>query len=203
MSREDSLEGSGEATVFGLLFVALMLSGACSNRSVETEPGSATVSPASGVMASGNLENVLSRGAELYVANCQICHGDRQGNGVTLGAAPHNESGHTWHHPDAQLKKETIFNGKMGLGLMPPFKDKLTEGEVDAILSYIKTWWEEWQREGQADISQEIPGGDRQAEERSVRGLYHQQRRTFLLGRQWAGRGLVQGAAKAFRFEYR
>lgn len=153
MSREDSLEGSGEATVFGLLFVALMLSGACSNRSVETEPGSATVSPASGVMASGNLENVLSRGAELYVANCQICHGDRQGNGVTLGAAPHNESGHTWHHPDAQLK-ETIFNGKMGLGLMPPFKDKLTEGEVDAILSYIKTWWEEWQREGQADISQ-------------------------------------------------
>ena len=36
---------------------------------------------------------------------------------------------------------------------MPPFKDKLTEHEVDAILSYIKTWWEEGQRESQADIS--------------------------------------------------
>jgi hypothetical protein len=37
---------------------------------------------------------------------------------------------------------------------MPPFKDKLTELEVDAILIYIKTWWTEDQRERQADISQ-------------------------------------------------
>ena len=96
---------------------------------------------------------VEDTGAELYATTCQPCHGDRNGEDATLGAPPHNASGHTWHHPDAQLK-ETIFNGKTGLGLMPPFKDKLTEHEVDAILIYIKTWWTEDQRERQADISQ-------------------------------------------------
>ena len=78
--------------------------------------------------------------------------GTGRARGATLRVPPHNASGHTWHHPDAQLK-EAIFNGKTGFGLMPPFKDKLTEQEVDAVLSYTKTWWEEWQREGQSGIS--------------------------------------------------
>ena len=102
---------------------------------------------------SAPLDDALSRGADLYASNCQVCHGDREGKGATLGATPHNETGHTWHHPDAQLR-ETIINGKTGLGIMPPFKDKLTDAEVDAVLAYIKTWWEDWQREGQADLSQ-------------------------------------------------
>jgi mono/diheme cytochrome c family protein len=110
-------------------------------------------SPDPGVSESGSLNRVLAKGAELYAANCQLCHGDREGKGTTPGAPPNNESGHTWHHPDAQLK-ETIFNGKPGFGLMPPFKDKLTEQEVDAILEYVKTWWTEDQRRRQADISQ-------------------------------------------------
>jgi mono/diheme cytochrome c family protein len=37
---------------------------------------------------------------------------------------------------------------------MPPFKDVLTEEQVDTVLSYIKTWWTPDQRESQADISQ-------------------------------------------------
>ena len=97
-------------------------------------------------------EEVLSKGAELFVANCQICHGDREGQGATGRASPHNETGHTWHHPDAQLK-DWVLNGKFP-GAMPPFKDLLRGEEVDAILSYIRTWWTAEQRESQADISQ-------------------------------------------------
>ena len=148
--------------VVGLLFLSLALSGACNNEGFQTTPEAATAGPGSGrgiapspdprVAESRSLDNVLAKGAELYAANCQLCHGDREGEGATPGAPPHNASGHTWHHPDAQLK-ETIFNGKAGFGLMPPFKDKLTEQEVDAVLSYVKTWWEGWQLEGQADIS--------------------------------------------------
>jgi mono/diheme cytochrome c family protein len=92
------------------------------------------------------------RGEALYQANCQACHGSQQGEGRTAGAPPHNDIGHTWHHPDAQLK-DWVLNGKFP-GAMPPFKDVLTEEQVDTVLSYIKTWWTPDQRESQADISQ-------------------------------------------------
>ncbi len=94
-------------------------------------------------------------GAELYATNCQLCHGDPEGAGTTVGAPPHNEKGHTWHHPDAQLK-DWVMNGKLGFGQMPQmpaFQDTLTDPEMDVILTYIKTWWTPDQRDGQADIS--------------------------------------------------
>ncbi len=93
----------------------------------------------------------VGRGAELYVANCQMCHGDQQGQGG-VGAPPHNETGHTWHHPDAQLK-DWVMNGKLGFARMPGFNETLTESEIDETLTYIKTWWIEEQRETQADVS--------------------------------------------------
>ena len=36
---------------------------------------------------------------------------------------------------------------------MPALGDKLSEREVEVVLAYIKAWWNEEQREGQADIS--------------------------------------------------
>ena len=93
----------------------------------------------------------LRLGAQLYSANCQACHGDQEGRGGISEAPTHNETGHTWHHPDVQLK-DWVLNGKFP-GAMPALKDKLTEEEVDAILAYIKTWWTPDQRESQADIS--------------------------------------------------
>ena len=97
---------------------------------------------------------VLTLGVEIYVANCLVCHGDSNGIGGTGGAPPHNKAGHTWHHPDAQLR-EWVLNGKLGFGSpgMPALGDKLTEPEVDVVLAYIKAWWNEEQRESQADIS--------------------------------------------------
>ena len=96
----------------------------------------------------------IARGADFYATNCQVCHGDLSGAGGS-GAPPHNQYGHTWHHPDAQLK-DFVINGKLGLlGLlqMPAFKNTLTDPEVDAVLAYIKTSWTEIQRETQADVS--------------------------------------------------
>ena len=98
------------------------------------------------------LADTVGRGSELYVVNCQMCHGDQQGQGG-IGAPPHNQGGHTWHHPDAQLE-DWVMNGKLGLGQMPRFEKKLTDSEIDQILTYIKTWWSEDQREAQADVSQ-------------------------------------------------
>ncbi len=100
-------------------------------------------------------DEVFTLGAERYAANCQVCHGDSNGIGGTGGAPPHNQEGHTWHHPDAQLR-EWVLNGKLGFESpgMPALGDKLAEPEVDAILTFIKTWWAAEQRASQADISQ-------------------------------------------------
>ena len=47
------------------------------------------------------------------------------------------------------------------------FREKLNEQQVDAILAYIKTWWTEEQRKGQADISQRYQEAlDRQKQDR-------------------------------------
>ena len=105
------------------------------------------------VVEQSNLTEMLARGSKVYATSCQPCHGDRYGKGTLGRAHPHNEKGHTWHHPDAQLK-EWILHGKPGPGLsvMPGFT-YLMEDDVEAILGFIKTWWTAEQREMQADIS--------------------------------------------------
>ena len=49
-----------------------------------------------------------------------------------------------------------MLNGKLGSGSagMPALGDKLTEPEVDAILTFIRSWWTTEQRDSQADVSE-------------------------------------------------
>ncbi len=89
----------------------------------------------------------FTRGKDLYEANCANCHG-LNGEGQLpdpLGpnmAPPHNNDGHTWHHPD-QVNFETVWYGRNIAGEMPAFYDKLRLEDIVQILGYIKTWWDE------------------------------------------------------------
>jgi mono/diheme cytochrome c family protein len=98
---------------------------------------------------------VVTQGAVLYADQCAACHGDRlqgqpdwqvrQENG-RLPAPPHDPSGHTWHHPDAQLIDITTRGTAAVVGGghesdMPGFGGILTEAEIVAVLSYIKSTW--------------------------------------------------------------
>lgn len=117
---------------------------------IQTPPAvDAAIEPAS-TPGKGSVE-----GSDLYAANCQVCHGDSNGAGGRGGAPIHNDRGHTWHHPDAQLRG-WVLNGKLGSGSagMPALGDKLTEPEVDAILTFIRSWWTTEQRDSQADVSE-------------------------------------------------
>ena len=100
-----------------------------------------------------DLSKGLARGAKVYATSCRPCHGDRNGKGSIGRAHPHNEMGHTWHHPDAQLK-EWILHGKPGPGfsVMPGFT-YFNNDDLEAVLALIKTWWTDEQREIQADTS--------------------------------------------------
>lgn len=99
----------------------------------------------------------VALGAGLYAENCAACHGaDLQGqpdwrqrlpNG-RLPAPPHDESGHTWHHPAGQLFALTKHGpaALVGGGYqsdMPAYDGILSDAEIWAVLSYIKSRWPE------------------------------------------------------------
>ncbi len=128
---------------------------ACSNAGVSAHTSEvvAELNPTAPVEKQSDSAQMLARGAKVHAVLCQPCHGDRYGKGALGRAHPHNESGHTWHHPDAQLK-DWILHGKPGPGysVMPGFT-YLGKDDVEAILAFIKTWWTAEQREMQADTS--------------------------------------------------
>ncbi|MCH9036404.1 MAG: cytochrome c [Chloroflexi bacterium] len=108
----------------------------------------------------------LALGAMVYTENCASCHGaDLEGQPnwqiplPTGGfpAPPHDETGHTWHHPDQQLIRITTGGFKVSdeRGQMPAFGKKLTMEEIREILEFIKTWWSEDQRSYQATVTAE------------------------------------------------
>ena len=98
---------------------------------------------------------VLDIGRAVYAENCASCHGaalagqanwqQRDADGY-LPAPPHDETGHTWHHPDSYLFSMTKYGieemiGKPYPNNMPAYEDKLTDEEILAVLSYIKSTW--------------------------------------------------------------
>ena len=71
----------------------------------------------------------------------------RKPNG-RLPAPPHDGSGHTWHHVDKQLFELTKYGpaALAGGGYesdMPGYGDSLSDDEIIAVLSYIKSRWPE------------------------------------------------------------
>lgn len=91
----------------------------------------------------------------MYAENCASCHGialegqanwrQRDADGYLL-APPHDETGHTWHHPDSYLFLMTKYGieemiGKTYPNNMPAYEDKLTDAKILAALSYIKSTW--------------------------------------------------------------
>ena len=65
-----------------------------------------------------------------------------------MPAPPHDQTGHTWHHNDQYLFDITKYGIEKSLQLnypnnMPIYDDVLTDIEILASLSYIKSKWPE------------------------------------------------------------
>ena len=97
----------------------------------------------------------IATGRAIYEAQCATCHGldlegeenwrDRNAEGY-LPAPPHDETGHTWHHPDTQLFMITKHGTEAVVGNgyksnMIGFGDILTDREILEVLAYIKSTW--------------------------------------------------------------
>lgn len=100
----------------------------------------------------------VALGAEIYAKNCAVCHGaklegqpnwrQKLPNGK-WPAPPHDDTGHTWHHPDRWLF-EVVERGLVPplvpaghVSDMPAFGDRLSNAEIRAVLAFIKSHWSE------------------------------------------------------------
>lgn len=97
----------------------------------------------------------VAAGKAVYAAQCASCHGVRlegqpnwrsRNPDGTLPAPPHDESGHTWHHPDELLFDVTNRGGQASApagftSAMPGFGEALSDDRIWAVLAYIKSRW--------------------------------------------------------------
>ena len=97
----------------------------------------------------------VAAGEALYRRHCTSCHGanlEGQPDWRTrlpsgrLPAPPHDASGHTWHHSDAVLlqivRDGPVFYAPLGVQTdMPAFGSVLSEGDMAAVIAYIKSTW--------------------------------------------------------------
>jgi mono/diheme cytochrome c family protein len=131
------------AAVVGIAVIGLVFSDAFGTRS-----------PAHALRPYGT--KALALGEVTYKAQCASCHGaglegqpdwrTRGANGL-LPAPPHDASGHTWHHPDETLFRITKYGVAKAAGLkdyassMPVYDGVLSDEEIIAVLSWIKSRW--------------------------------------------------------------
>ena len=128
--------------------------------------GWGTSAPAQTVLTPSD-PDVVALGQSIYSENCASCHGVNlegqpnwrlPGQDGQLPAPPHDATGHTWHHDEDTLFRLT----KYGTGAlivdpnyesnMPIYGGLLTDDEIIAALSYIKSTWPQEIRESHDEM---------------------------------------------------
>lgn len=131
----------------GVVFVGSLVAALLYGVAQPSDPG--FINPANGAL--------VAQGKAVYASHCAACHGaslqgqphwrERLANG-RLPAPPHDQSGHTWHHPDAVLiaiVTNGLVRGRTApagyVSDMPAFGATLSGEQIVAVLAYIKSTW--------------------------------------------------------------
>ena len=112
----------------------------------------------------------VASGKAIYAAQCASCHGanlegqpnwqSRRSDG-RMPAPPHDDTGHTWHHPDDILFGITKIGVRPPYGPpdyesdMPAFGAVLNDQQIWDVLAYIKSRWSPRVRQAQAQIQRQ------------------------------------------------
>ncbi len=107
--------------------------------------------------------SAVLRGKQIYQLHCAMCHGGNAEGAVNWKVPdenlnypppPHDDTGHSWHHPDRVIY-EAIREGLRD-SLRPDqpvrmqsFGEKLSDAEIRAVLTYFKSLWSREHREFQ------------------------------------------------------
>jgi mono/diheme cytochrome c family protein len=112
---------------------------------------------------------LIALGAQVYAENCASCHGaDLEGEVADwrqrkpsgrLPAPPHDETGHTWHHPSEMLFALTKFGVEPFApdgyeSDMPAYAELLTDRQIWGSIAYIRSHWPAEIQQRQAALSE-------------------------------------------------
>ena len=86
-------------------------------------------------------------GAAVYAANCATCHG-ASGQGTPDAVPPLAKDSYAVGDPKkcihtvlAGMNDQIVVNGKTYNGGMPPWKGVLTNAQIAAVLTYVRSSW--------------------------------------------------------------
>ncbi len=112
----------------------------------------------------------VAAGRAAYAEHCAACHGaqlegqqnwrDRLPSG-RLPAPPHDETGHTWHHPFEvlfALTKNGLVPPYAPQGYqsdMPGFADRLSDDDIWNVLAYIRSRWSDRARSAHNELQRQ------------------------------------------------
>lgn len=111
-----------------------------------------------------------AKGAQVYAGECASCHGAKlegqprwwtPGADGLLPAPPHDATGHSWQHSDAELVRlvtegPAAFAAPGYRSAMPAYAGRLPPADILAVVAYIKGTWPAGVRAYQATLN---PGG--------------------------------------------
>ncbi len=92
----------------------------------------------------------LAMGQKVYETHCVRCHGvNAVGNAQwrkpeddgKYPPPPLNGTGHAWHHSRAVLKNVIENGSNPSQGNMPAWKDKLSNEEIESVISWFQSKW--------------------------------------------------------------
>jgi mono/diheme cytochrome c family protein len=92
----------------------------------------------------------VALGESLYRQHCVECHGQgaegspdwrhRDTEGM-FPPPPLNGTGHAWHHSTSWLKQMILDGSPAGQGKMPAWRGRLSEPEVEALITWFQSLW--------------------------------------------------------------
>lgn len=89
-------------------------------------------------------------GRVVFQVHCASCHGERAeatpdwrktGGDGHYPPPPLNGTAHGWHHSLGVLKQTIQEGGAASGGVMPPFRDVLSDAESVAAIAYFQSFW--------------------------------------------------------------
>ena len=85
------------------------------------------------------IDELKQRGAQVYAANCQVCH-QPTGKGIP-GSFPALDGSPVVNGPRAD-QINVVLNGRTGkIGTMPSWKAALSDTEIAAVITYTRNNW--------------------------------------------------------------
>ena len=95
-------------------------------------------------------QTLVTEGNTVFQQHCAGCHGiNAEGTANWRQKTPEGHyppppldgTAHTWHHSLDQLTRSIKYGGAQYGGVMPPFKDKLDEDDIRALIAFFQSKW--------------------------------------------------------------